>query len=62
MMTWFFWLSVTVIITATVAVAGIQAKKTRPIEHTSMMGMARMALLAFIVIFAYLVFRARVGG
>jgi hypothetical protein len=42
-------------------VAGIQTKGTRPIEHTSMMGVGRIALLANFVIFAYIAFRARVG-
>ena len=61
-MNWLFWLAVAVIVTAIVAVAGIQRKGTRPIEHTSMMGAARIALLALIVIFAYVVFRAHAGG
>ena len=61
-MTWLFWLAVTVLVTAAIAVAGIQTKGTRPIEHTSMMGVARIALLAMVVIFAYMAFRARVGG
>ena len=61
-MTWLFWLSVAVVVTATVAVAGIQTKGTRPIEHTSMMGVGRIALLAFIVILAYVVFHARAGS
>jgi len=61
-MTWLFWLAVTVLVTAAIAVAGIQTKGTRPIEHTSMMGVARIALLAIVVIFAYMAFRARAGG
>jgi hypothetical protein len=61
-MTWLFWLAVAVVVTATVAVAGIQTKGTRPIEHTSMMGVGRIALLVFVVIFAYVAFRAYAGG
>jgi hypothetical protein len=61
-MTWLFWLAVAVIVTATVAVGGIQTKGTRPIEHTSMMGVGRIALLVFVAIFAYVAFRARAGG
>ncbi len=61
-MTWLFWLAIAVVVTATIAVAGIQTKGTRPIEHTSMMGVGRIALLAFVVIFAYVAFRARTGG
>jgi len=60
-MTWLFWLAVTVIITAAVAVTGIQVKGTRPIEHSSMMGVGRVALLAIFAIFAYIAFRARSG-
>ena len=61
-MTWLFWLAVTVLVTAAIAVAGIQTKGTRPIEHTSMMGVGRIALLAIVVILAYIAFRARAGG
>lgn len=61
-MTWLFWLAVAVIVTATVGVTGIQTRGTRPIEHTSMMGVGRIALLVFVVIFAYVAFRARAGG
>jgi hypothetical protein len=57
-MTWFFWLSLAVIITAIVAVVSIQPTGTRPIAHTHMMGMARFALLALVLIFAFLAFRA----
>jgi len=60
-MTWVFWMAVTVIITAAMAVTGIQAKGARPIEHTSMMGVGRIALLVILAIFAYIAFRARTG-
>jgi hypothetical protein len=60
-MNWLLWLGLTVIITALVAVVGIQSKGTRPVAHTSMMGMARLALLALAIIFAYVVYRARSG-
>jgi hypothetical protein len=60
-MTWLFWMAVTVIITAATAVTGIQVKGTRPIEHTSLMGVGRIALLAILAIFAYIAFRAQTG-
>ena len=60
-MTWLFWMAVAVIITAAIAVTGMQVKGTRPIEHTSMMGVARIALLAILAIFAYIAFRAHTG-
>jgi heme/copper-type cytochrome/quinol oxidase subunit 4 len=61
-MNWLFWLCLAVIITAIAAVTGIQAKGTRPVAHTRMMGMARLVLLAIVIIFAYMAFRARSGG
>ena len=61
-MTWLLWLAVAAIVTAATAVAGIQTKGTRPIEHTSLMGVGRIALLVFVVIFAYVAFRASGGG
>jgi hypothetical protein len=44
------------------AVTGVKPKGTRHVAHTSMMGMARLALLAFVVIVGYIVWRARTGG
>jgi hypothetical protein len=61
-MNWLFWLCVAVIIAGVAAVTGIQAKGTRPVAHTSMMGMARLVLLIIVMIFAYMAYRARSGG
>jgi hypothetical protein len=61
-MSWLAWLGLAVIFTAVVAVTGAQPKGTLPVAHTSMMGVARIALLAIVVICAYLAFRARSGG
>jgi len=61
-MNWLVWLGLAVIIAAVAAVTGIKPKGTRPVAHTRMMGMARLALLALVIIFAYLAFRARSGG
>jgi hypothetical protein len=61
-MTWLAWLGLAVLITAAAAVTGIKPKGTRHVARTRLMGMARLALLALIIIFAYLAFRARSGG
>ena len=61
-MSWLAWLGLAVIITALAAITGIKPKGTRHVAHTRMMGMARLVLLAIVIIFAYLAFRARSGG
>jgi hypothetical protein len=61
-MTWFAWLGLAVLITAIAAITGIKPKGTRHVAHTSLMGMARLVLLALVLIFVYLAFRARSGG
>jgi hypothetical protein len=61
-MTWFAWLGLAVLITAVAAVTGVKPKGTRHVAHTSLMGVARFFLLALVVIFIYLAFRARSGG
>jgi hypothetical protein len=61
-MTWLAWLGLAVAVTAIVAVASVQPKGTRPVAHTQMMGMARLALGVLVVILVYFVFRARVAG
>lgn len=61
-MNWLVWLGLAVLVAATAAVTGIKPKGTRPVAHTRMMGVGRIALLAIVVIFAYLAFRARSGG
>ncbi len=61
-MNWLVWLGLAVVIAAAAAVTGIKPKGTRPVSHTRMMGMARIALVIVVIIFAYLAFRARSGG
>ena len=60
-MTWLGWLVLAVIITAAAALTGLKPKGTRHVAHTRMMGMARLVLVAVILLFAYLVYRARSG-
>jgi hypothetical protein len=61
-MSWLAWLGLAVLITAVAAITGIKPKGSRPVAHTRLMGMARLALLAIVLIFLYLAFRARSGG
>jgi hypothetical protein len=61
-MSWLAWLGLAVIITAVAAITGIKPKGTRHVANTRLMGMARLALLAVVIIFAYLAFRSRSGG
>jgi hypothetical protein len=58
-MSWLAWLGLAVLITAAAAITGIKPKGTRHVANTRLMGMARLALLAFVLIFLYLAFRAR---
>jgi hypothetical protein len=60
-MNWLVWLGLAVVVAAFAAVTGIKPKGTRPVAHTRMIGMARLALVAIVIIFAYLAFRARNG-
>jgi hypothetical protein len=61
-MSWLGWLGLVVIITGILAVTGIKPKGTRHVAQTNLMWMARLALLAVLIIVGYLVFRARSGG
>jgi len=59
---WLVLLGVAVLIVAVAAVTGIKPKGTRPVSHSRMMGMGRLALLAIVVILIYVAFRAHAGG
>jgi hypothetical protein len=61
-MGWLAWLAIALIIAAVAAVTGLQPKGGRPVARTGLMAVARLALLAVALIFAYLAFRARSGG
>jgi len=60
-MTWLVWLGLAVAVVAVAAVTGIKPKGTRHVAGSRMMGMARIALLAIVIIFLYLAYRARSG-
>jgi hypothetical protein len=61
-MTWFAWLGIAVVVAAVVAITGFGPKGGRPVARTGLMGVARMVLLAVVLILAYVAFRARGGG
>jgi hypothetical protein len=61
-MGWLAWLAIALIIAAVAAVTGLQPKGGRPVARTGLMAVARLALLAVALVFAYLAFRARSGG
>lgn len=60
-MNWLVWLGVAVIVAAIAAVTGIKPKGTRPVAHTRMMGIGRIALFAIVIILLILAYRARGG-
>jgi hypothetical protein len=61
-MTWLVWLGIAVVITAIAAVTGIKPEGTRHVARTRLMGVARLALLAALIIVGYIAYRARFGG
>ena len=61
-MSWLLWLALAALIAAAAAVTGIKPRGTRPVAHTHLMGVARLALLAIIIILVYFALRARSGG
>jgi uncharacterized membrane protein YozB (DUF420 family) len=60
-MTWLVFLGIAVVIVAFAAVTGLKPKGTRPVAHSRMMGMGRLALIVIAIIFAVLAFRAYGG-
>ena len=60
-MDWLTVLVVVVLIAAVAAVTGIKPKGTRHVARTRLMGVARLVLLALVILFAYMAFRARSG-
>ncbi len=58
-MTTLGWLGLAVLIAVVAAVTGIKPKGTRHVARTRLMGAARLALLAVILIIVYVAFRSR---
>jgi hypothetical protein len=61
-MGWLAWLGLAALIAAAAAITGIKPKGTRHVARTHLMGGARLALVALVIVFAYVAFRARSGG
>lgn len=60
--TWLTWLIVVLLVATFAALTGIKPAGTRPVAHTRLMGMARLALIVVVLILAFIAFRARAGG
>ncbi|MHB8799566.1 MAG: hypothetical protein ACYDBY_13990 [Thermoanaerobaculia bacterium] len=60
-MNWLVLLSLAVVIAVVAAVTGIKPDKTRPVARSRMMGMARIVLVVFAVVLAWVAFRSRAG-
>ena len=60
-MNWLLLLGLALVIAVVAAVTGIKPDKTRPVAHSRMMGMARIVLVVFAVILAWVAFRGRPG-
>ncbi len=58
-MNWLVWLTLAVLLAAFAAVTGIKPSGTRHVAHTRLMSVARLVLLAAILVIAYLAFLAR---
>jgi F0F1-type ATP synthase membrane subunit a len=58
-MSWLAWLGLALLVTIVAAVTGIKPKGTRHVAHTRLMGGARLALLAIVIILVSLAYRAR---
>jgi hypothetical protein len=61
-MNWMVWLGIAVVIAAIAAVTGIKPKGTRPVAHSRMMGMGRIALVVIVVILVWIFVQNRYGG
>ena len=61
-MSWLYYFALAVIITGFAAVTGIKAKGTRHVAHTSLMGVARLALWAIVIVLVPLAVRAYPGA
>lgn len=58
-MNWLMLIAIAVILSVIAAVTGIKPKKTRPVAHTRMMGVARFVLAVIAFILVYLAFQTR---
>jgi hypothetical protein len=61
-MSWIGWIGLAALIAAIAAVTGIKPRGARPVARTSLMGGARLVLVALVIILAYVAYRVRSGG
>ena len=61
-MSWLFWLAVAVLVGVVAAVTGIKPRGTRPVAHSRLMGVGRVALWILIALALWLAYRAHAGG
>ena len=60
-MNWLLLLGLALVIAVVAADTGTKPNKTRPVAHSRMMGMARVVLVIFAVVLAWVAFRGRPG-
>jgi hypothetical protein len=61
-MTWLTWLGVAVVIAAIAAVTGIKPAGSRPVARTHLMSVARVALIAIVLVLGFVAFRTWNAG
>ena len=61
-MNWLAILGIAVVVAALAAVTGIKPKGSRPVARSRMMGMARIALVAIVIILLFMAWQARATG
>ena len=61
-MNWLAILGIAVVVAALAAVTGIKPKGSRPVARSRMMGMARIALVAIVIILLFMAWQARAIG
>lgn len=56
-MSWLFWLGLALLVGLLAALTGIKPSGTKPVARTKLMGMARIVLVAGLLIFLFLAYR-----
>jgi len=60
-MTWWTWLVLAMLVAAVGAITGMKPKGTRPVARTRLMTIARIVLIAIILLFIYFAWASRAG-
>ena len=61
-MSWAFWLTLAVVVSVLFALFGVRPRGARPVGSTRLMTIARVILVAVLVLLFYLFLRGRTGG